>query len=150
MACLVASRHILEMHLCHGCRRISESCTRAQAGYGPSRVGEGTGVWVGIQQMEYGNMAAAHMPAMGAFTATGTPFSVAAGRMSFTYGFKGPAVSIDTACSSALVGAHAAAQHLGKHGGTALSAGINLMLAEHTTAATQIAGAQGRPYQQGS
>lgn len=49
-------------------------------------------------------------------------------------------VSIDTACSSALVGAHAAAQHLGKHGGAALSAGVNLMLAEHTTAATQIAG----------
>ena len=52
-------------------------------------------------------------------------------------------VSIDTACSSALVGAHAAAQHLGKHGGAALSAGVNLMLAEHTTAATQIAGPQG-------
>ncbi len=49
-------------------------------------------MWVGIQQMEYGNLAAAHMPAMGAFTATGTPFSVAAGRISFTYGFKGPAV----------------------------------------------------------
>lgn len=49
-------------------------------------------MWVGIQQMEYGSLAAAHMPAMGAFTATGTPFSVAAGRISFTYGFKGPAV----------------------------------------------------------
>jgi acyl transferase domain-containing protein len=49
-------------------------------------------------------------------------------------------VSIDTACSSALVGAHAAAQHLGRHGGAALSAGVNLMLAEHTTAATHIAG----------
>jgi acyl transferase domain-containing protein len=49
-------------------------------------------------------------------------------------------VSIDTACSSALVGAHTAAQHLHKHGGAALSAGINLMLAEHTTAATQVAG----------
>ena len=51
-------------------------------------------------------------------------------------------VSIDTACSSALVGAHAAAQHVEKHGGAALSAGVNLMLAEHTTAATQIAGPQ--------
>ena len=50
------------------------------------------GVWVGIQQMEYGILAAAHLPAMGAFTATGTPFSVAAGRISFVHGFKGPAV----------------------------------------------------------
>ena len=49
-------------------------------------------------------------------------------------------VSIDTACSSALVGMHAAAQHLGRHGGAALSAGVNLMLAEQTTAATHIAG----------
>lgn len=49
-------------------------------------------------------------------------------------------VSIDTACSSALVGADAAVQYLRKHGGQALSAGVNLMLAEHTTAATQIAG----------
>ena len=50
------------------------------------------GVWIGIQQMEYGNLAAAHLPTMGAFSATGMPFSVAAGRISFTYGLKGPAV----------------------------------------------------------
>ena len=49
-------------------------------------------------------------------------------------------VSIDTACSSALVGVHMAMQHLQAHAGSALSAGINLMLAEHTTAATQVAG----------
>ena len=49
--------------------------------------------------MEYGNLAAKYLPAMGAFTATGTPFSVAAGRISFTFGFKGPSVSL-----SALVG----------------------------------------------
>ena len=53
---------------------------------------EDFGVWVGIQQMEYGILAANHMQAMGAYTATGTPFSVAAGRISFTFGFKGPAV----------------------------------------------------------
>ena len=33
-----------------------------------------------------------------------------------------------------------AVQHLLAQGGTALSAGVNLMLAEHTTAATQVAG----------
>jgi hypothetical protein len=72
--------------------------------------------------------------------ATGNPFSVAAGRLSFTYGFSGPAVSIDTACSSAMVGTHMAVQHLQRHRGGALSAGINLMLAERTTSAAQIAG----------
>jgi acyl transferase domain-containing protein len=49
-------------------------------------------------------------------------------------------VSIDTACSSALVAAHLAAQHLAGAGGGALAAGINLMLAEHTTAAAALAG----------
>ena len=53
------------------------------------------GVYVGIQQMEYGNLAAPHLGPMGAFTATGTPLSVAAGRLSFTYGLKGRTVLHD-------------------------------------------------------
>ena len=51
------------------------------------------GVFVGIQQMEYGTLAAPFLSKMGPFTATGGPFSVAAGRISFTFGLKGPAVS---------------------------------------------------------
>lgn len=52
-----------------------------------------TGVYVGIQQMEYSGMAAPYMTNIVPFSATGSPFSVAAGRLSYTYGFKGPAVS---------------------------------------------------------
>ena len=55
-------------------------------------VQEGTAVYVGIQQMEYSALAAAHAPSMGAFTATSQAFSVAAGRLSFVFGLKGPAV----------------------------------------------------------
>ena len=48
---------------------------------------------------------------------------------------------MDTACSSALVGTHQGLAHLHKaRGGTALCSGVNLMLAEHTTAATYVAG----------
>lgn len=50
------------------------------------------GVYVGIQQMEYGGMSAPYLSSIGPFTATGGPFSVAAGRLSFTYGFNGPSV----------------------------------------------------------
>ena len=50
----------------------------------------------------------------------------------------GPAISIDTACSSALVTAHMGAQHLANGGIMALTAGINLLLAESSTAATQV------------
>ena len=47
------------------------------------------GVFVGIQQMEYSGMAAPHLTAIGPYSATGGAFSVAAGRLSFTYGLKG-------------------------------------------------------------
>lgn len=53
------------------------------------------GVYVGIQQMEYGSLAAPHLGVMGAFTATGTPFSVAAGRLSFHYGLKGALITLN-------------------------------------------------------
>ena len=42
------------------------------------------------------------------YSALGLAGSVAAGRISFTYGFIGPCVSIDTACSSSLVATHSA------------------------------------------
>ena len=51
------------------------------------------GVFVGIQQMEYGGLAAPYLTAVGPYSATGTPFSVAAGRISFSFGLKGAAVS---------------------------------------------------------
>ena len=73
--------------------------------------------------------------------ATGGAFSVAAGRLSFTFGFKGPAVSIDTACSSALVAAHQGVLCLrGKPQHPVLTAGVNLILAETTSAGAQAAG----------
>lgn len=49
-------------------------------------------------------------------------------------------VSIDTACSSALVAIHSAVQNLLKHGGSALAGAVNTMLAESTTAAAFTAG----------
>ena len=52
------------------------------------------GVYVGIQQMEYGGMSAPYLMSIGPFSATGGHFSFAAGRMTFTYGFNGPTASI--------------------------------------------------------
>ena len=49
-------------------------------------------------------------------------------------------VSVDTACSSALVGTHLGLQHLRQSMASVLSCGVNLMLAATTTAAAQAAG----------
>jgi acyl transferase domain-containing protein len=50
----------------------------------------------------------------------------------------GPAVSVDTACSSALVAMHLGSQHLASHGGAMLACGVNLMLSPSTTAYAQV------------
>jgi acyl transferase domain-containing protein len=122
-------------------RLLLEVSWEALQAAGPGAGGPDTGVYVGIQQMEYGGLAAPHLHAIGPFSATGGSFSVAAGRLSFTHGFKGPAVSMDTACSSALVATHTAAAYVRRGGGaSALAAAVNLMLSEATTAAAQAAG----------
>jgi hypothetical protein len=81
--------------------------------------------------------------------AAGSAVSVAAGRVSFTLGLRGPSVAVDTACSSALVAAHLAVQGLrgeGGHGGGAgapremLVGGVKLILAPALTAMFKAAG----------
>jgi len=53
----------------------------------------------------------------------GSALSVAAGRLSYAYGFKGPSVAVDTACSSSLVGTHMARLSMESGGCTTASAG---------------------------
>merc|ERR1739843_23525 len=62
------------------------------------------GVFVGIEHMEYNGLMKEHNVPLSPLMATGSAFSVAAGRLSYKYGLQGPSVSIDTACSSSLVG----------------------------------------------
>ncbi|WP_425336817.1 type I polyketide synthase [Streptomyces profundus] len=59
---------------------------------------------------------------------TGTAASVASGRVSYTLGLEGPAVTVDTACSASLVALHLAAQSLSRgESDLALAGGVTVL-----------------------
>jgi hypothetical protein len=66
-----------------------------------------TCVTVGITAMEYANIAALALGALGVPVAATGSLNVAAGRIAYALDLRGPAMAVDTACSSSLVGAHA-------------------------------------------
>jgi acyl transferase domain-containing protein/NADPH:quinone reductase-like Zn-dependent oxidoreductase/acyl carrier protein len=76
--------------------------------------GSRTGVYVGIAYYSYG-AAVGRQPWSGdadVYIATGATTSVASGRISHALDLRGPAFSVDTACSSGLVAAHMAVRAL--------------------------------------
>jgi acyl transferase domain-containing protein len=97
--------------------------------------GRPAGVFVGICANDYVNRLLAEGPeGVDVYLATGNAFSVASGRLSFTLGFQGPALSIDTACSASLVAVHAACQSLRLgESQLAVAAGVNVICAPETT-----------------
>src|SRR5437773_5023628 len=109
------------------------------AGQAPSDlVGARAGVFVGISTHDYGQLQMGHGDPreIDAFLGTGNAFSVAAGRLSYVLGLRGPSVAIDTACSSSLVSVHLACQSLRtRESDLALAGGVNLMIAPETSIA---------------
>ena len=67
--------------------------------------GEG-GVFVGIERPDWALLASSRPSSV--YAVTGDTTSVASGRLSFALGLQGPCMSVDTACSSALVALHGA------------------------------------------
>ena len=91
--------------------------------------GTQAGVFVGLSNIDYYRMAFTDPAAVDAYFGSGTSGSVAAGRISYVLGLRGPSLAVDTACSSSLVAVHLACQSLRhKECGVALAGGVNLIL----------------------
>jgi acyl transferase domain-containing protein len=113
------------------------------AGMSPNgMVGSRTGVFVGAMWQDYAHHTAALATSIEQHTATGLDTSVIAARVSYRLGLRGPSLTVNTACSSALVAVHLACQSLRQRESTiALAGGVNLILSSHSSIAMDRFGA---------
>ncbi|MFI5520694.1 SDR family NAD(P)-dependent oxidoreductase [Streptomyces platensis] len=103
--------------------------TLENAGIDPTTLrGSDAGVFVGTNGQDYGTILAQGADNADGYLITGTSASVVSGRVSYSLGFEGPAVTVDTACSASLVALHWAMQAL-RSGecSLALAGGVSVM-----------------------
>jgi acyl transferase domain-containing protein/thioester reductase-like protein/acyl carrier protein len=99
--------------------------TVQQSGYySSSKVDKHIGCYVGVSNVDYQDNAAGYSAT--AYTATGTLMSFVAGKVSHHFGWTGPSMSIDTACSGSAVAVHEACKAILSGDCTsALAGGVN-------------------------
>lgn len=107
------------------------------AGIRPRELGDSpTGLFLGVSGQDYMMRTPYGELYTNPYAMTGNARSMAAGRISYLLGLRGPSVVLDSACSSGLVATHLAAQSLQTgDADLALSGGVNLIFGPETTVA---------------
>ena len=109
-----------------------------RAGYSPGALrGSRTGIFAGVAANEYAHLLSSEsIDKIEPYFITGNALNAISGRVAFALGLEGPAVAVDTACSSALVAVHQACQAL-RSGDCdlALAGGVNVLLSPVTVIA---------------
>lgn len=96
--------------------------------------GKRVGVFIGASSADFQSFITADSAAATPYAVTGSSNSIISGRVSYTYDFRGPSITLDTACSSALVAVHEAVQALRTgEADFAIAGGVNMMLAPAAT-----------------
>ena len=93
--------------------------------------GTDIGVFVGVSHNDYQNIQGGSTDRSGisAHSPTGNAHSIAANRISYCFNLRGPSLSMDTACSSALTAVHIACEQI--HAGRckmAMAGGVTVMI----------------------
>ncbi len=112
------------------------------AGIVPSSLsGSRTGVFVGMCQQDYSVISGDAGALEDAYGYTCTPFSMASGRIAYGLGLRGPAITVDTSCSSGLLAVHMACQSLDRgESDLALAGGAMLVLEPRVSASASAQG----------
>ena len=105
------------------------------AGVPPATLrGRNVGVFVGISGNDYGGLQLRSTEDVDAYTNSGSTASIASNRVSYMLDLTGPSVSLDTACSSALVAVGAACDSIwAGHCEAALAGGVNALISPQTS-----------------
>ncbi|TVY50432.1 Polyketide synthase-nonribosomal peptide synthetase [Lachnellula cervina] len=90
--------------------------------------GSNTAVYVGLMCDDYSEIVRRDLNTLPTYAVTGTSRAIMSNRISYFFDWRGPSMTIDTACSSSMVAIHQAVQALrNNESRTAVAAGANLI-----------------------